>query len=81
MEGFCGPAGREVFAKMAQTRGVRNAVRLLLAGLVIGLGAYWAGSRYGPKQPVSVAALPLAEAERQRDASTPRKRKMSASTS
>jgi len=46
---------------MAQTRGVRNAVRLLVAGVAIGLAAYWAGTRYGPKQATNVAALRLAE--------------------
>ncbi len=46
---------------MPQTKSLRNAIRLLLAGLVIGLAAYWAGTRYGPKQPASVSALRLAE--------------------
>jgi S1-C subfamily serine protease len=35
-----------------------NAVRLLAAGLIVGLGAYWAGSRYGHQAPISVEALP-----------------------
>jgi putative serine protease PepD len=39
----------------------QGAIRLLLAGIVIGLGAYWAGSRYGQKEPVKVAAVPPAE--------------------
>jgi len=34
-----------------------NAWRLLAGGLIIGLGAYWAGSRYGHQVPVSVEAL------------------------
>jgi S1-C subfamily serine protease len=32
-------------------------VRLLTVGLIIGLGAYWAGSRYGKPIPVTVDAL------------------------
>ena len=32
-------------------------MRLLAIGLIIGLGAYWAGSRYGEQNPGSVAAL------------------------
>ncbi|MGA3292863.1 MAG: trypsin-like peptidase domain-containing protein [Candidatus Acidiferrales bacterium] len=35
----------------------RGAWRLLAIGLIIGLGAYWAGSRYGQHTPGSVAAL------------------------
>ena len=35
----------------------RGALRLLAIGLIIGLGAYWAGSRYGPQVPVAVDAL------------------------
>jgi S1-C subfamily serine protease len=35
-----------------------QALRLLAIGLMIGLGAYWAGSRYGQRNPVSVSALP-----------------------
>src|SRR5271170_4422546 len=35
-----------------------RALRLLAAGLIIGLGAYWAGSRYGHQAPVLVEALP-----------------------
>ena len=34
-----------------------RAIRLLAIGLMIGLGAYWAGSRYGKPIPVSVDAL------------------------
>jgi hypothetical protein len=32
-------------------------VRLLAIGLIIGLAAYWAGTRYGERNPGSVAAL------------------------
>ncbi len=35
-----------------------RAVRLLAIGLILGLGAYWAGSRYGQHVPGKVAALP-----------------------
>jgi S1-C subfamily serine protease len=34
-----------------------RAVRLLAIGLIIGLGAYWAGSRYGERNPAAVDAL------------------------
>jgi len=37
----------------------RGALRLLLLGLIIGLAAYWLGSRYGAPAPSSVAAVPL----------------------
>jgi S1-C subfamily serine protease len=33
-------------------------LRLLLACIVLVLGAYWAGARWGPRQPVRVAATP-----------------------
>jgi len=32
--------------------------RLVLAALVLVLGAYWAGSRWGQRQPIGVEALP-----------------------
>jgi S1-C subfamily serine protease len=34
-----------------------NAVRLLLAAIIIILGAYWAGARYGQRQPIGVSAV------------------------
>src|SRR5579863_244512 len=37
----------------------RSAIRLLAIGLIIGLGAYWLGSRYGKPIPRSVDALRL----------------------
>src|SRR5580692_11214356 len=40
----------------------RGAVRLLAAGLIIGLGAYWAGSRWGQHDPNSVHARPATAA-------------------
>jgi S1-C subfamily serine protease len=43
---------------MTQREHGRRAVRLLALGLIIGLGAYWAGSRYGKPSPTSVSALP-----------------------
>lgn len=43
---------------MAQYENQRRAVRLLALGLIVGLGAYWAGSRYGRHNPDSVHALP-----------------------
>lgn len=42
---------------MSQNRSDGRAARLLAFGLIIGLGAYWAGSRYGQRDPVSVDAL------------------------
>jgi len=38
----------------------RRALRLLAIGLIIGLGAYWTGSRYGQHAPESVNAVPPA---------------------
>jgi len=35
----------------------KRAIRLLAIGLIIGLGAYWAGSRYGQRIPAAVDAL------------------------
>jgi len=43
---------------MAKSANHRRAIRLLALGLIIGLGAYWAGSRYGQHSPLSVHALP-----------------------
>jgi putative serine protease PepD len=43
--------------------------RILLTALVLILGAYWAGARYGPRQPSKVEALPrIAASDAQRDA-------------
>lgn len=36
--------------------------RVILAAIVVVLGAYWAGARWGPRQPVRVEALPLGDA-------------------
>ncbi len=43
------------------TSNTRRAIRLLLLGLIAGLGAYWLGSRYGQHTPTSVDAVPLAQ--------------------
>jgi len=43
---------------MTQGQHGRRAMRLLALGLIVGLGAYWAGSRYGQRNPSSVSALP-----------------------
>jgi S1-C subfamily serine protease len=43
---------------MNRQTNVARAVRWLAIGLVIGLGAYWAGSRYGPRTVTSVSAVP-----------------------
>lgn len=44
---------------MPRYAGKRRAFRLLIIGLIIGLGAYWIGSRFGPHNPTSVSALRL----------------------
>jgi S1-C subfamily serine protease len=36
-----------------------NRARIFLAALVLILGAYWAGARFGQRQPISVEAVPL----------------------
>ena len=36
-----------------------NRTRIVIAALVLILGAFWAGARYGPRQPTKVEALPL----------------------
>jgi len=43
---------------MARSQYQGSAVRLLVLGLIIGLAAYWAGSRYGQHAPGSVQAVP-----------------------
>jgi S1-C subfamily serine protease len=45
---------------MIHPRNLRNALRLLAVGVIIGLGAYWFGSRYGEHSPTSVQAIHLA---------------------
>jgi S1-C subfamily serine protease len=42
-----------------------NRARIILAALVLILGAYWAGARYGPHQPTSVEAVPLGSSANQ----------------
>ncbi|MBZ5502507.1 MAG: trypsin-like peptidase domain-containing protein [Acidobacteriia bacterium] len=44
---------------MSPSANTRRAIRLLVLGLIAGLGAYWLGSRYGQHTPVSVNAVPL----------------------
>jgi S1-C subfamily serine protease len=45
---------------MLQPTNGRNPLRLLALGLIIGLGAYWFGSRYGEHLPARVQAIRLA---------------------
>jgi S1-C subfamily serine protease len=54
---------------MARSENPRQAVRLLALGLIIGLGAYWFGSRYGHRVPGSIAELraPAAAADNSLD--------------
>ena len=46
---------------MSYEKSERRTIRLLAIGLIIGLGAYWAGSRYGQHAPTAVKALPATE--------------------
>jgi S1-C subfamily serine protease len=46
---------------MSLERSGRHTVRLLSIGLIIGLGAYWAGSRYGQHIPTAVKAVRATE--------------------
>ncbi|HXJ18075.1 MAG TPA: trypsin-like peptidase domain-containing protein [Candidatus Polarisedimenticolia bacterium] len=43
---------------MTPSQSYRRTVRLLVLGLMIGLGAYWIGTRYGHRVPPSVDAVP-----------------------
>src|SRR6202795_3661917 len=43
---------------MRERKDSRGVIRLLALGLVLVLGAYWAGSRWGQRQPQSVGAVP-----------------------
>ncbi len=40
-------------------RHTSNRTRIVIAALVLILGAFWAGARYGPRQPTRVEAVPL----------------------
>src|SRR5580658_10369995 len=51
----CGP--RRLI--MNEKKGSRGIARLLALGVVLVLGAYWAGSRWGERQPQSVGAVPV----------------------
>src|ERR1700692_1522622 len=44
---------------MREGKDSRGVIRLLALGLVLVLGAYWAGSRWGERQPQSVGAVPV----------------------
>jgi S1-C subfamily serine protease len=44
---------------MSEGQGRRRAIRLLALGLIVGVAAYWAGSRYGQRAATTVSALPL----------------------
>ncbi|HEV3254850.1 MAG TPA: trypsin-like peptidase domain-containing protein [Candidatus Acidoferrales bacterium] len=43
---------------MTPENGLPRTLRLLALGLIVGLGAYWAGARWGPRMPSRVEALP-----------------------
>src|SRR6202158_3816892 len=44
---------------MIKPRNSARPFRMLLAVILVTLAAYWAGSRWGPRQPVKVAAIPF----------------------
>lgn len=44
---------------MTEKRDGRRLIRLLALGLALVLGGYWAGSRWGERQPVKVGAVPV----------------------
>jgi putative serine protease PepD len=44
---------------MTEGKDSRGIIRLLALGLVLVLGAYWAGSRWGERQPQKVEAVPV----------------------
>ncbi len=44
---------------MTERKDSRGIIRLLALGLVLVLGAYWAGSRWGERQPQKVEAVPV----------------------
>jgi S1-C subfamily serine protease len=50
--------GRRNIFMTAGKESRRGALRLLALGLVLVLGAYWAGSRWGERQPQNVQAVP-----------------------
>ena len=45
---------------MAQRKDRRDVIRLIVLGAVLVLSGYWAGSRWGEKQPQKVEAVPVA---------------------
>ncbi len=45
---------------MTHSKNSGNIIRLVVLGAVVALTAYWAGTRWGPRQPPSVEALPVA---------------------
>src|SRR6202040_1268104 len=45
--------------EMREGKDSRGVIRLLALGLVLVLGAYWAGSRWGQRQPQNVGAVPV----------------------
>jgi|SRR5579872_598357 len=44
---------------MTEGKSSRGTIRLMALGLVLVLGAYWAGSRWGERQPQKVEAVPV----------------------
>jgi len=45
---------------MTQSKSYRRSLRLLLLGLIIGLAAYWVGTRYGQRVSPTISAVPAA---------------------
>jgi S1-C subfamily serine protease len=46
---------------MSDQRKISSVLRLVATGVILTLGAYWAGARWGQRQPVDVGAGPSAE--------------------
>ena len=56
---------------MTQSNSRANWVRFLLIGLAIGLGSYWAGARWGERQPENAAAVPVLQTSSRSTEMTP----------
>jgi putative serine protease PepD len=48
--------------RVMNQRKSNSAARIIVVGLMLAVAAYWAGARFGPRQPTSVEALPRSAA-------------------
>jgi putative serine protease PepD len=48
--------------RVMNQRKPNSAARIIVVGLMLAVAAYWAGARFGPRQPTSVEALPRSAA-------------------